>query len=67
MSMARITVKVTETLERTVVFMDVANTEAALDITQKMYKNEDIVLDSGDFLNVEFTVSGECGEVMNDA
>ncbi|EDT70053.1 protein DpnD [Clostridium perfringens D str. JGS1721] len=51
--MKKFKVKIVETLEREV-FVNANNEKEAMNIVQSLYENEDIVLDSNDFKEVEF-------------
>lgn len=48
-------VTITETLSRTV-DVEAHNEREAEEAIRELYRGEDIVLDSGDFVDVEFTV-----------
>ncbi|XZN07625.1 DpnD/PcfM family protein [Clostridium perfringens] len=45
--------KIVETLEREV-FINANSEKEAMNIVQSLYENEDIILDSNDFKEVEF-------------
>ncbi|MDM0612912.1 MAG: DpnD/PcfM family protein [Clostridium perfringens] len=51
--MKKFKVKIVETLEREV-FVNANSEKEAMNIVQSLYENEDIVLDSNDFKEVEF-------------
>ena len=51
--MKKFKVKIVETLEREVL-VNSNNEKEAINIVQSLYENEDIVLDSNDFKEVEF-------------
>ena len=51
--MKKFKIKIVETLER-VVFVNANSEKEAMNIVQSLYENEDIVLDSNDFKEVEF-------------
>ncbi|MDM0612461.1 DpnD/PcfM family protein [Clostridium perfringens] len=51
--MKKFKVKIVETLEREV-SVKANNEKEAMNIVQSLYENEDIVLDSNDFKEVEF-------------
>ena len=51
--MGIIKTEITETLQRTIE-VEAENEEEALRKVKEMYKNEEIVLDSSDFVGVEF-------------
>ncbi|BDU81176.1 DpnD/PcfM family protein [Clostridium perfringens] len=51
--MKKFKVKIVETLEREV-FVNANSKKEAMNIVQSLYENEDIVLDSNDFKEVEF-------------
>ena len=49
-------VKVTERLVR-VISIDVATSDEAIEIVKRRYRNEEIVLDSSDFTEVDFNLT----------
>ena len=51
----KVKVQVTETLQR-VIELDVANEEVAVDIITDQYNADEIVLDAGDYRDVEIEV-----------
>lgn len=51
--MKKFKVKIVETLEKEV-FVNANSEKEAMNIVQSLYENEDIVLDSNDFKEVEF-------------
>ncbi|EDT70211.1 protein DpnD [Clostridium perfringens D str. JGS1721] len=51
--MKKFKIKIVETLEREV-FVNANSEKEAMNIVQSLYENEDIVLDSNDFKEVEF-------------
>ncbi|EHK2347313.1 DpnD/PcfM family protein [Clostridium perfringens] len=51
--MKKFKVKIVETLEREV-FVNANSKKEAMNIVQSLYENEDIILDSNDFKEVEF-------------
>ncbi|HPW40987.1 MAG TPA: DpnD/PcfM family protein [Bacillota bacterium] len=51
-------VEVTETLQR-IIEIDAESNEEAESKARRQYRNEDIVLDSADFIDVEFEVLSE--------
>ncbi|MCX0386795.1 DpnD/PcfM family protein [Clostridium perfringens] len=51
--MKKFKVKIVETLEREV-FINANSKKEAMNIVQSLYENEDIILDSNDFKEVEF-------------
>ncbi|MDM0935290.1 DpnD/PcfM family protein [Clostridium perfringens] len=51
--MKKFKVKTVETLEREV-FVNANSKKEAMNIVQSLYENEDIILDSNDFKEVEF-------------
>lgn len=51
-------VEVTETLQR-IIEIDAESSEEAESKVRRQYRNEDIVLDSADFIDVEFEVLSE--------
>ncbi|MGU8576405.1 DpnD/PcfM family protein [Clostridium perfringens] len=51
--MKKFKVKIVETLEREV-FVNANSEKEAMNIVQSLYENEDIILDSNDFKEVEF-------------
>ncbi|EGT0000309.1 protein DpnD [Clostridium perfringens] len=51
--MKKFKVKIIETLEREVL-VNANNEKEAINIVQSLYENEDIILDSNDFKEVEF-------------
>ena len=53
--MAKFEIEITETLSRTVT-LEAATEEAALEQARALYASEEIVLDSADFVEVEFGV-----------
>ena len=51
--MKKFKIKIVETLEREV-FVNANSEKEAMNIVQSLYENDDIVLDSNDFKEVEF-------------
>ncbi|MGU8439103.1 DpnD/PcfM family protein [Clostridium perfringens] len=51
--MKKFKIKIVETLEREV-FINANSEKEAMNIVQSLYENEDIILDSNDFKEVEF-------------
>ncbi|MDT7932908.1 DpnD/PcfM family protein [Clostridium perfringens] len=51
--MKKFKIKIVETLEREV-FENANSEKEAMNIVQSLYENEDIILDSNDFKEVEF-------------
>ncbi|HAT4220854.1 TPA: protein DpnD [Clostridium perfringens] len=51
--MKKFKIKIVETLEREV-FVNANSEKEAMNIVQFLYENEDIILDSNDFKEVEF-------------
>ena len=51
--MDRYKVEITETLQKTVE-VEANNKEEALDKVMKMYKNEEVILDYNDFVDLDF-------------
>ncbi|EDT23818.1 DpnD/PcfM family protein [Clostridium perfringens] len=51
--MKKFKIKIVETLEREV-FVNANSEKEAMNIVQSLYENEDIILDSNDFKEVEF-------------
>ncbi|EGT4141379.1 DpnD/PcfM family protein [Clostridium perfringens] len=51
--MKKFKIKIVETLEREV-FVNANSKKEAMNIIQSLYENEDIILDSNDFKEVEF-------------
>ena len=51
--MKKFDIEIEETLQR-VVSVDANSVDEAIDIVHEMYRNEEIVLDENDFMDVEF-------------
>lgn len=59
--MREIEIEITETLSR-IVSVKASDYSEALGIVKDMYNNEEIVLDSGDYVDTDFKLWGEDNE-----
>lgn len=61
----RFRVEITETLKRGII-VEAQNEDAALDIVQNHYANEDIILDASDFVDSDINVYPESEDLKPD-
>lgn len=59
--MKKFTVEITETLQRQIV-VEAADKNEAISKVEDMYRNEEVVLDSGDHIDTEFNIIDKNGK-----
>lgn len=59
--MKKFTVEITETLQRQIE-VEAADENEAISKVEEMYRNEEVVLDSGDYIDTEFNLIDKKGK-----
>lgn len=59
--MKKFTVEITETLQRQIE-VEAADENEAISKAEEMYRNEEVVLDSGDYIDTEFNLIDKNGK-----